>query len=78
MHNHRAEHWIVVGGIAKIQINEKKFTLTENQSTFIPLGFKHRLSNIGEGELIVIEVQSGSYVGEDDIVRFEDIYGRSN
>ena len=77
MHNHRAEHWVVVKGIAKVQINEKVFTLIENQSTFIPVGSKHRLSNPGNNNLILIEVQSGDYLGEDDIIRFEDYYGRS-
>ena len=78
MHNHRAEHWVVVKGIAKVQINEQIFNLVENQSTFIPLGSKHRLSNPGSTPLILIEVQSGDYLGEDDIIRFEDYYGRNN
>ena len=78
MHHHRSEHWIVVKGTAKVEINEKIEILTENESVYIPLGSKHRLSNPGKIPLILIEVQSGSYVGEDDIVRFEDIYGRSN
>ena len=76
MHNHRAEHWVVVSGIAKIEINEKEFTLKENQSTFIPLGAKHRLFNPGDQMLIIIEIQSGDYIGEDDIIRFKDDYGR--
>ena len=76
MHHHRAEHWIIVKGIAKVQLDEKIFTLNENQSTFIPLGSKHRLSNPGENLLVLIEVQSGNYLGEDDIIRFEDTYGR--
>ena len=76
MHNHRAEHWVVVSGVAKIEINEKKFTLKENQSTFIPLGAKHRLFNPGEKMLTIIEIQSGDYIGEDDIIRFKDDYGR--
>lgn len=77
MHHHRAEHWIVVKGTAEITIGEKQFMLSENQSTYIPLGEKHRLVNPGKVPLELIEVQSGSYLGEDDIVRFEDIYGRS-
>ena len=78
MHNHRAEHWTVVEGTAKVEINSKVFLLEENQSTFIPLGAKHRLSNPGRTNLILIEVQSGDYIGEDDIVRFEDKYGRNS
>ena len=76
MHNYRSEHWIVVTGIAKVEIDDSVSLLRENESTFIPLGSKHRLSNPGEEALILIEVQIGSYIGEDDIVRFEDIYGR--
>ena len=75
-HHHRAEHWIVVTGTAEITNGEKVLTLTENQSTYIPLGEVHRLSNPGSIPLEIIEVQSGSYLGEDDIVRFEDTYGR--
>ena len=78
MHHHRSEHWIIVDGTAQVEINGNINILTENESTYIPLGSKHRLSNPGKIPLIMIEVQSGSYVGEDDIVRFEDIYGRSN
>jgi mannose-1-phosphate guanylyltransferase / mannose-6-phosphate isomerase len=77
MHHHRAEHWIVVKGTAEITNGEQIITLTENQSTYIPLGQKHRLSNPGITSLEIIEVQSGSYLGEDDIVRFKDIFGRS-
>ena len=77
MHHHRAEHWIIVKGIANVQIDEETFILNENQSTFIPLGSKHRLSNPGDNRLVLIEVQSGNYLGEDDIVRFEDNYGRN-
>ena len=77
MHHHRAEHWIVVKGTAKVQINDKELILGENQSTFIPLGSKHRLINPGKIPLILIEVQSGAYLGEDDITRFSDNYGRS-
>ena len=77
MHHHRSEHWVVVNGTAKVEVNNKVEVLTENQSVYIPLGSKHRLSNPGKILLQLIEVQSGSYVGEDDIVRFDDIYGRS-
>ena len=76
MHHHRAEHWIVVSGTARVTRGEESFLVTENQSTFIPLGAKHRLENPGSVPLELIEVQSGSYLGEDDIVRFEDVYGR--
>ena len=76
MHHHRSEHWVVVDGTAKVELENKTSFLTENESIYIPLGSKHRLSNPGKIELILIEVQSGSYVGEDDIVRFEDKYGR--
>ncbi len=78
MHHHRAEHWIVVKGTAEVEINNETKILTENESTYIPLGSKHRLSNPGKIPLEIIEVQSGSYVGEDDIVRFEDKYDRLN
>ena len=77
MHHHRAEHWIVVKGTAEITCGEKVLLLSENQSTYIPLGDTHRLANPGTIPLEIIEVQSGSYLGEDDIVRFEDHYGRS-
>lgn len=76
MHHHRAEHWIVVKGTARITRGEEVFTLAENESTYIPLGIKHRLENPGKIPLEMIEVQSGSYLGEDDIVRFEDSFGR--
>lgn len=76
MHHHRSEHWIVVSGTAKIHKGKECFLLTENQSTYIPLGEIHALENPGKVALELIEVQSGSYLGEDDIVRFEDIYGR--
>ena len=76
MHHHRAEHWIVVKGIAEVTNGEKVIRLKENESTYIPQGEKHRLSNPGTEPLEIIEVQSGSYLGEDDIVRFEDTYGR--
>jgi mannose-1-phosphate guanylyltransferase/mannose-6-phosphate isomerase len=77
MHYHRAEHWIVVNGTAEVTCDDKVYLVTENQSTYIPLGHKHRLRNVGKTMLEMIEVQSGSYLGEDDIVRFEDVYGRS-
>jgi mannose-1-phosphate guanylyltransferase/mannose-6-phosphate isomerase len=77
MHHHRAEHWVVVQGTAKVVRGEEEMVLTENQSTYIPLGTTHRLENPGKIPLHLIEVQSGSYLGEDDIVRFEDHYGRS-
>ena len=78
MHHHRAEHWIVVSGTARVTCDGTVMTLTENQSTYIPLGSKHRLENIGNLPLELIEVQSGSYLGEDDIVRLDDVYGRVN
>ena len=77
MHHHRAEHWIIVTGTAKVSIGEKEILLTENQSTYIPVGVIHALENPGKIPLEMIEVQSGGYLGEDDIVRFEDRYGRS-
>jgi mannose-1-phosphate guanylyltransferase len=77
MHHHRAEHWIIVSGTAKITLDEKTFLLSENQSTYIPIGVVHALENPGKLPLEMIEVQSGSYLGEDDIVRFEDRYGRA-
>ena len=77
MHYHRAEHWIVVKGTAKVVNGEETIILSENESTYIPLGTHHRLENPGTIPLELIEVQSGSYLGEDDIVRFEDVYGRS-
>lgn len=75
-HHHRAEHWIVVQGTAEVTCGKEIFTLTENESTFIPIGEVHRLRNPGQTELEMIEVQSGSYLGEDDIERLEDAYGR--
>ncbi len=75
-HHHRAEHWIVVKGTANVTCGDKTFLLTENQSTYIPIGETHRLENPGIMPLELIEVQSGAYLGEDDIVRFEDVYGR--
>jgi mannose-1-phosphate guanylyltransferase/mannose-6-phosphate isomerase len=76
MHHHRAEHWIVVSGTAKVTTGEKTLLLTENQSIYIPIGIPHRLENPGRIPLEMVEVQSGAYLGEDDIVRFEDSYGR--
>jgi len=76
LHHHRAEHWIVVNGTAKVTRGDDVFILSENESTYIPLGTKHRLENIGKIPLELIEVQTGSYLGEDDIVRFDDVYGR--
>lgn len=77
MHHHRAEHWIVVKGTAKVTCGDREFLLSEDQSTYIPLGNRHRLGNPGVIPLEIIEVQTGSYLGEDDIVRFDDVYGRS-
>jgi mannose-1-phosphate guanylyltransferase/mannose-6-phosphate isomerase len=77
MHNHRAEHWVVVSGTARVTRGEQVFDLHENESTFIPLGTQHRLENATGEPLYLIEVQSGSYLGEDDIVRFDDRYRRS-
>ncbi len=76
MHHHRAEHWIVVQGTARITCNDKTFLLSENESTYIPIGATHRIENPGKMPLHIVEVQSGSYLGEDDIVRLEDNYGR--
>ena len=76
-HHHRAEHWVVVEGTAIVTCDDKEIMLTENQSTYLPLGATHRLDNPGKIPLELIEVQSGSYLGEDDIVRFDDVYGRS-
>jgi mannose-1-phosphate guanylyltransferase / mannose-6-phosphate isomerase len=78
MHHHRAEHWIVVSGTAKVTKGDEVLLLSENQSTYIPLGTTHRLENPGRVDLEMVEVQSGSYLGEDDIVRFEDAYGRTS
>ena len=77
LHNHRSEHWIVVSGIAKVEINDSISHLKKNESIYVPLGAKHRLSNPGKNKLTLIEVQSGDYLGEDDIVRFADNYGRN-
>jgi mannose-1-phosphate guanylyltransferase/mannose-6-phosphate isomerase len=76
-HHKRAEHWIVVSGVAEVTCDDRVFDLQENQSTYIPLGSVHRLRNRGTEPVELIEVQSGAYLGEDDIVRLEDVYGRS-
>ena len=78
LHHHRAEHWIVVQGTARVTCGDKVFLMAENESTYIPLGEKHRLENTGKIPLELIEVQTGSYLGEDDIVRFDDVYGRKD
>ena len=75
-HNRRAEHWVVVKGIARVVNGDKEIDLKENESTFIPLGHKHRLENPGKIDLEIIEVQTGNYFGEDDIIRYEDVYNR--
>ncbi|MDP6262539.1 MAG: cupin domain-containing protein, partial [Rhodospirillales bacterium] len=75
-HRHRAEHWVVVGGRAKITRGEETFELAEDQSTYIPIGIKHRLENPSADELHIIEIQSGTTLSENDIERFEDVYGR--
>jgi mannose-1-phosphate guanylyltransferase/mannose-6-phosphate isomerase len=77
MHHHRAEHWVVVSGTARVTRGDQVELLTENQSSYIPLGTTHRLENPGKIDLHMIEVQSGAYLGEDDIVRFEDAYQRN-
>lgn len=77
MHHHRSEHWIVVSGMARVTNGEDEFLLNTNESTFIKPGRTHRLVNPGVIDLVMIEVQSGEYLGEDDIVRFNDIYGRA-
>jgi len=76
MHYHRSEHWIVVSGMARVTNGEREMLVNTNESTYIPAGHKHRLENPGMLPLIIIEVQSGPYLGEDDIVRFDDVYGR--
>lgn len=77
MHQFRSEHWVVIKGSAEVTCGDRVYTLEKNQSTYIPVKSKHRLKNIGDEELVIIEVQTGSYLGEDDIIRFEDHYGRS-
>jgi len=76
-HHHRSEHWIVVSGTARVTRGDDEFLVAENESTYIPLGVTHRLENPGAIPLEMIEVQSGTYLGEDDIVRFDDTYGRN-
>lgn len=76
MHHHRAEHWTVVKGTAAVTRGDEQFLLGENESMYIPMGVRHRLENPGRLPLEIIEVQTGSYLGEDDIVRFDDAYGR--
>jgi mannose-1-phosphate guanylyltransferase/mannose-6-phosphate isomerase len=75
-HHHRAEHWIVVYGTASVTVGDKVLLVTENQHVYIPLGAKHRMENPGKVALVLIEVQTGTYLGEDDILRYEDLYGR--
>ena len=75
-HHHRSEHWIVVSGTAKVTVDEKVTLLSENQSVYIPLGAVHRMENPGKVPMVLIEVQTGSYLGEDDIIRYEDVYAR--
>ncbi|WP_314153820.1 cupin domain-containing protein, partial [Rouxiella badensis] len=77
MHHHRAEHWIILAGTAQVTIGEKTFLLTENQSTFIPIGSIHTLENPGKIPLEILEVRSGSYLGNDDVIRIKDHYGRN-
>jgi mannose-1-phosphate guanylyltransferase/mannose-6-phosphate isomerase len=76
LHHHRSEHWVVVAGTAKVTINGKTFNVHPNESTFVPTSGTHRLENPGKVPLEMIEVQSGDYMGEDDIIRFDDVYGR--
>ena len=75
-HHHRSEHWIVVSGTARVTCGEREFVVNVNESTFIPIGEQHRLENPGKIPLVIIEVQSGEYLGEDDIIRYEDVYAR--
>ena len=77
-HYHRAEHWIVVEGTARVTRDDEVMTLTENENVYIPLGAVHRLENPGKMPMALIEVQTGTYLGEDDIVRYDDVYGRAN
>ena len=77
VHLHRAEHWVVVKGTARVALGDKEMLLSENESTYIPIGTAHRLENPGKVPLSIIEVQSGCYLGEDDIVRLKDNYGRA-
>ena len=77
MHHHRSEHWVVVAGMARVVNGDKTSLVNTNESTFIPAGHKHRVDNPGKLDLVMIEVQSGTYLAEDDIVRFQDVYGRA-
>jgi mannose-1-phosphate guanylyltransferase len=77
MHHHRSEHWVVVSGMARVVNGDRELMVAADESTYIPAGHKHRLENPGMIDLVMIEVQSGEYLGEDDIVRFEDNYGRT-
>jgi mannose-1-phosphate guanylyltransferase/mannose-6-phosphate isomerase len=77
MHHHRSEHWVVINGTARVVNGDQQLVIRPNESTFIPMGHKHRLSNPGKEDVVIIEVQAGAYLGEDDIVRFDDIYGRA-
>ena len=76
-HHHRSEHWIVVAGTAKVTIDDEVQLVGENQSVYIPLGAVHRMENPGKVPMVLIEVQTGSYLGEDDIIRYEDVYARN-
>ena len=76
MHHHRAEHWVILSGTAKVTLDGNTYLLTENQSTFIPIGAQHMLENPGKIPLELLEIQSGSYLGDDDIIRTKDHYGR--
>jgi len=76
-HHHRSEHWIVVEGTAKVTIDDREELVCENQSVYIPLGAVHRMENPGKVPMALIEVQTGSYLGEDDIIRYEDVYART-
>lgn len=78
MHHHRSEHWIVISGIAKVQSGDEEIMLSKNESTYVPRFTKHRLENPGRVPLVLIEVQNGEYLGEDDIIRFEDDYARKD
>lgn len=75
-HHHRAEHWVVVSGTTEVTVDDKTFLMTENESTYIPLGATHRLANPGKLPALLVEIQSGAYLGEDDIVRYEDDFNR--
>jgi mannose-1-phosphate guanylyltransferase / mannose-6-phosphate isomerase len=76
-HVHRAEHWVVVSGTAQVTVGDSVQLLTENQSIYVPLGAVHRLANPGKVPVVLIEIQTGSYLGEDDIIRYEDVYARA-